>query len=78
MAKFQIYYTDKYTKNRTEVVQAILDEECQSFELIEDMKKVFTSTRGTSKISIFHQGKYVGYNYRDLVDYLNNQGLMLC
>lgn len=78
MKKFQIYYSDKYTKSRTEVVQKILEEECQSFEIIEDMIKVHKSTRGTSKIAIFHQGKYIVYSYLDLVYYLNEQGLILC
>jgi len=75
--KFQIYYADEYNKIRTEVIQKILEEESQSFEIINDPKKAYLSTKGTSRIAIFHLGKYIGYHYRDLVKYLNDQGLML-
>ena len=78
MAKFQIYYADEYSKNRTEVIQKILEEESQTFELIEDIKKVYLSTKGTSRVAIFHLDKYIGYDYRGLVQYLNKEGLMLC
>ena len=76
--KFQIYYADEYNKIRTEVIQKILEEECKSFEIINDAKKVYLSTKGTARTAIFHLDKYIGYNYRDLVKYLNKQGLMLC
>jgi len=78
MAKFQVYYTNEHNKIRTEVIQKILEEECKSFEIINDAKKVYISTKGTSRIAIFHLDEYIGYHYRDLVDYLNKQGLMLC
>jgi len=78
MSKFQIYYADEYSKQRTEVVQKILEEEIQSFEIIADWKKVYITTKGTSKMAIFHNNVYIGYNYGDLVYYLNDQGLMLC
>jgi len=76
--KFQVYYTNEHTKNRTDVIVAILEEECKSFDLIEDLNIVYRVTRGTSQIAIFHLGKYIGYSYRDLVKYLNDNGLMLC
>jgi len=78
MAKFHIYYTDEYNKIRTEVIQKILEEECLSFEIIKDAKKVYLSTKETSRMAIFHLEKYIGSHYRDLVEYLNKQGLMLC
>jgi len=76
--KFQIYYAGKNQKMRTEVIQKILEEEMKSFELIDDSSVVFAHTKGTGLVAIFHLGKYIGYNYRDLVKYLNEQGLMLC
>ena len=78
MKAFQIFYSGYPYINRTEVIVAILDEECRSYELIDDSAKVFKATKGTSKIAIFHLGKYIGYSYRDLVYYLNENGLMLC
>jgi hypothetical protein len=76
--KFQIFYTDENNKNRTDVIVAILNEECKSYELIQDIAKVHKSTRGTSMLAIFHLDEYIGYNYRDLVQYLNDKGLVLC
>jgi len=76
--QFFIYYADEYAKSRTAVIEAILKEEMKAYDIINDVKKVYLSTKGTSRIAIFHEEKYVGYHYRDLVDYLNEQGLMLC
>lgn len=76
--KFQVYYTNEHTKNRTDVIVVILEEECKSFDLIEDLNIVYRVTRGTSQIAIFYLGRYIGYSYRDLVKYLNDNGLMLC
>jgi len=78
MKAFQIFYSDFSYFERTKVIVAILEEECNSYELIEDTSKVFKATKGTSNIAIFHLDKYIGYSYRDLVYYLNEKGLILC
>jgi len=78
MAKFKICYANECNKERTEVFEKILQEECQSFEVVEDYKQVYISTSGTAKVAIFHNKKYIGYHYAHLVSFLQEEGLMLC
>ena len=76
--KWQIYYADDIYLKDTVVFTAILDAEGQPYEVIQDIKHTFLLTQGTNGVAIKHDGKYVGYHYSELVDYLEGQGLMRC
>jgi len=75
--KFLLFYAKGY-ENRNTVIKAILDEEGISYEEKEDTQKTFMYTQGVSGSAVTYNGKYVGFHYKCIVDYLNANGLMRC
>jgi hypothetical protein len=74
--KWEIHFLPQH-KDRIRVIELILQEENISYRLIQD-NMTYKLNKGRGPVAILHYGKYIGYDYRELVNYLNKEGLMLC